>query len=149
MSFDVQKLGFKEIGAMIIGIGTDLCDTRRIEKIVLRHGDRFTQRIFTHLEREKSDQRAARAPSYARRFAAKEACVKALGTGFQDGIFWRDIEVVNLPSGQPTLYLSGRAYERLIDITPLGYDAVIHLSLTDEPPLAQAFVIIEARLKNK
>lgn len=131
---------------MIIGIGTDLCDIRRIEKTLNRYGDRFTHRVFTRLEREKSDRRFARAPSYARRFAAKEACAKALGTGFQNGIFWRDLEVVNLPSGQPTMRLSGAALERLKDMTPDCYEAIIHLTLTDEPPLAQAFVMIEARI---
>jgi holo-[acyl-carrier protein] synthase len=131
---------------MIIGIGSDLCDIRRIEKTLARYGDRFTHRIFTQAEREKCDQRAARAPSYARRFAAKEACVKALGTGFQNGIFWRDLEVVNLPSGQPTLRLTGAALQRLQSLTPQDHTPFIHITLTDEPPLAQAFVMIEARI---
>jgi holo-[acyl-carrier protein] synthase len=130
---------------MIIGIGTDLCDIRRIEKTLMRYDTRFTHRVFTEGERDKCDNRAARSASYARRFAAKEACVKALGTGFQDGIFWKQLEVINLPSGQPTLHLTGAALERLQVITPLGMTAFIHLTLTDEPPLAQAFVMIEAR----
>jgi holo-[acyl-carrier protein] synthase len=129
---------------MILGIGSDLCDIRRIEKTLARHGDRFTHRVFTQGERDTCERRAARAPSYARRFAAKEACAKALGTGFQNGIFWRDLEVVNLPSGQPTIHLTGAALKRLENLTPHGYTALIHITLTDEPPLAQAFVIIEA-----
>lgn len=130
---------------MIIGIGSDLCDIRRIEKSIARFGDRFTHRIFTEGERAKSDRRAARAPSYARRFAAKEACAKALGTGLSYGVFWRDMEIVNLPGGRPTFRLSGGALERLKAMTPEGHEAVIHVSLTDDPPLAQAFVVIEAR----
>jgi len=130
---------------MILGIGSDLCDIRRIERSLQRFGDRFTHRVFTAGERARSDRRAARAPSYARRFAAKEACAKALGTGLRGGVFWRDMEVVNLPSGQPTLRLTGGARERLLAMTPRGHEAVIHVSLTDDPPLAQAFVIIEAR----
>ena len=130
---------------MILGIGSDLCDIRRIERSLERFGDRFTHRIFTAGERSKSDRRAARAPSYARRFAAKEACSKALGTGMNLGVFWRDMEVVNLPGGRPTLRLTGGALERLRAMTPQGFEAVIHVSLTDDPPLAQAFVVIEAR----
>jgi holo-[acyl-carrier protein] synthase len=130
---------------MILGIGSDLCDIRRIERSIERFGDRFTHRIFTEGERARSDRRAARAPSYTRRFAAKEACAKALGTGLSHGVFWRDMEVVNLPTGQPTLRLSGGALERLRSLTPAGHEAVLHVSLTDDPPLAQAFVIIEAR----
>ena len=129
---------------MIIGIGSDLCDIRRIERSLERFGARFTHRIFTDGERARSDRRAARAPSYARRFAAKEACAKALGTGLRAGVFWRDMEVVNLPSGRPTMRLTGGALEHLRAITPEGCEAVVHVSLTDEPPLAQAFVIIEA-----
>lgn len=129
---------------MIIGIGSDLCDIRRIEKSIERFGDRFTHRIFTEGERAKSDRRAARAPSYARRFAAKEACSKALGTGLNHGVFWRDMEVVNLPGGKPTLHLTGGALERLKMLLPEGHEARLHVSLTDDPPLAQAFVIIEA-----
>lgn len=129
---------------MIVGIGSDLCDIRRIEKSLARYGDRFTHRIFTEGERAKSDARAARAPSYARRFAAKEACSKALGTGMSRGVFWRDMEVVNLPGGRPTLRLEGGALERLNAMVPAGHSARIHVTLTDDPPLAQAFVIIEA-----
>lgn len=129
---------------MIIGLGSDLCDIRRIESVLERFGDRFTHRIFTEKEREKSDRRAARAPSYARRFAAKEACSKALGTGISQGISWREMEVVNLPSGAPTMRLTGNALQRLTQMTPSGYRAVIHVSLTDDPPIAQAFLIIEA-----
>ena len=130
---------------MILGIGSDLCDIRRIERSLERFGERFTHRVFTEGERRRSDRRAARAPSYARRFAAKEACSKALGTGMRAGVFWRDMEVVNLASGQPTLRLSGGALDQLRAMTPEGYEAVLHVSLTDDPPVAQAFVIIEAR----
>lgn len=130
---------------MILGIGSDLCDTRRIERSLGRFGERFTQRIFTPGERARSDRRAARAASYARRFAAKEACAKALGTGMRLGIFWRDMEVVNLPGGRPTMRLTGGALARLRQMTPEGCEAVVHVSLTDDPPLAQAFVVIEAR----
>jgi holo-[acyl-carrier protein] synthase len=130
---------------MILGIGSDLCDIRRIERSLDRFGDRFTNRIFTEGERARSDRRAARAPSYARRFAAKEACSKALGTGMRAGVFWRDMEVVNLPSGRPTMRLTGGALMRLKEMTPAGCEAVVHVSLTDDPPLAQAFVVIEAR----
>lgn len=130
---------------MIIGIGSDLCDIRRIEKTLARHGERFTHRVFTAGERARSDRRSARAPSYARRFAAKEACAKALGTGLRSGVFWRDMEVVNLPSGQPTMRLTGGAAKRLAGMMPPGFAPFIHVSLTDDPPMAQAFVIIEAR----
>ena len=130
---------------MILGIGSDLCDIRRIQRSLDRFGDRFTNRIFTDGERARSDRRAARAPSYARRFAAKEACSKALGTGMRAGVFWRDMEVVNLPSGRPTMRLTGGALARLKQMTPAGWEAVVHVSLTDDPPLAQAFVLIEAR----
>ena len=130
---------------MIIGIGSDLCDIRRIEASLGRFGERFTARVFTEGEQTKSDGRATRAASYARRFAAKEACSKALGTGIRSGVFWRDMEVVNLPSGQPTMRLTGGAAERLARMLPDGHEAAIHVSLTDDPPLAQAFVIIEAR----
>lgn len=129
---------------MIIGIGSDLCDIRRIERSLARFGERFTHRVYTEGERAKSDRRAARAASYARRFAAKEACAKALGTGMRLGVFWRDMEVVNLPGGRPTMRLTGGALERLKEMTPPGHEAVVHVSLTDDPPLAQAFVIIEA-----
>jgi holo-[acyl-carrier protein] synthase len=130
---------------MIIGIGSDLCDIRRIEQTLERFGDRFTHRVYTAGERARSARRAARAPSYARRFAAKEACAKALGTGLRAGVFWRDMEVANLPSGQPTLRLAGGALERLKAITPDGHEAIVHVTMTDDPPLAQAFVVIEAR----
>jgi len=130
---------------MILGIGSDLCDIRRIERSLARFGERFTHRVFTEGERARSDRRAARAPSYARRFAAKESCAKALGTGMSAGVFWRDMEVVNRPGGQPTLRLTGGALARLDALTPAGHEAVVHVSLTDDPPLAQAFVVIEAR----
>ena len=130
---------------MILGIGSDLCDIRRIERSLERFGDRFTHRVFTNGERLRSDRRAARGPSYARRFAAKEACCKALGTGMRAGVFWRDMEVVNLPGGKPTMRLSGGALKHLRSITPEGYEAVVHVSLSDDPPIAQAFVVIEAR----
>ena len=129
---------------MILGIGSDLCDIRRIEASLARFGERFTHRVFTEGERAKCDARAARAPSYARRFAAKEACAKALGTGIARGVFWRDMEVVNLPGGKPTLRLSGGAAEQLSRMLPEGQEARIHVSLTDDPPLAQAFVVIES-----
>lgn len=129
---------------MIVGIGSDLCDIRRIEKSLERYGERFTYRIFTEAERAKCDARAARAPSYARRFAAKEACSKALGTGIAQGVFWRDMEVVNLPGGRPTLRLTGAAAEHLAALMPVGHRPKLHITLTDDPPLAQAFVIIEA-----
>jgi holo-[acyl-carrier protein] synthase len=129
---------------MIIGIGSDLCDIRRIERSLERFGERFTHRIFTEGERRKSDGRSTRAASYARRFAAKEACSKALGTGLRAGVFWRDMEVVNLPGGKPTLRLTGGALQRLGRMMPPGHEAVVHVSMTDDPPMAQAFVIIEA-----
>ena len=129
---------------MIIGIGSDLCDVRRIEGVLARHGDRFLDRVFTPAERAKAERRKNRAETYAKRFAAKEACAKALGTGFRAGVFWRDMGVVNLPSGRPTMKLSGGALARLKAITPAGHDAVIDVSLTDEGPLAQAIVIIQA-----
>jgi holo-[acyl-carrier protein] synthase len=129
---------------MIIGIGSDLCDIRRIERSLARFGERFTHRIFTEGERRKSDARTTRAESYARRFAAKEACSKALGTGLRAGVFWRDMEVVNLPGGKPTLRLTGGALARLSRMMPPGHEPVVHVSMTDEPPMAQAFVIIEA-----
>jgi holo-[acyl-carrier protein] synthase len=129
---------------MIIGLGSDLIDIRRIEQTLARFGDRFLDRVFTPLERQKSDRRANRAASYARRFAAKEACAKALGTGFRRGVFWRDLGVINLPSGKPTMKLTGGALKRLEEILPAGMTAQIDLSLTDDPPLAQAIVIISA-----
>lgn len=130
---------------MIIGLGSDLIDTRRIERTLARFGERFTHRVFTPVERARSERRLNRAESYARRYAAKEACAKALGTGFNRGVFWRDIGVVNLPGGKPTLALTGGAAERLAAITPPGMEAAIEVSLTDEPPLAHAIVIITAR----
>lgn len=129
---------------MILGLGSDLIDIRRIEQTIARFGDRFLDRVFTETERRKCDRRANRAASYARRFAAKEACSKALGTGFRRGVFWRDLGVVNLPSGQPTIRLTGGARRRLDEITPAGMVARLDLSLTDEPPIAQAVVIITA-----
>ncbi|CAN5244186.1 holo-ACP synthase [soil metagenome] len=134
---------------MILGIGSDLCDIRRIGETLDRFGDRFTQRIFTDLERDRSERRGAQATYYAKRFAAKEACSKALGTGLKRGVFWRDMGVSNLRSGQPTLTLTGGASERLAEITPDGFEAVIHLSLTDDHPYAQAFVVIEALPKDR
>jgi holo-[acyl-carrier protein] synthase len=131
---------------MILGIGSDLCDIRRIERSLERFGERFTHRIFTEGERTRSERRRLPAPSYARRFAAKEACAKALGTGMRRGVFWRDMEVVNLPGGRPVMRLTGGALERLHAMTPSGHEAVVHVSLTDDPPVAQAFVVIEARL---
>ena len=128
----------------ILGMGSDLIDIRRIEKTLARFGLRFVDRVFTPVERATSDRRAGRAASYAKRYAAKEACSKALGTGFRRGVFWRDIGVVNLPSGQPTLALTGGARRRLDEMTPSGMRAEIHLTLTDEPPLAQAMVLIVA-----
>lgn len=129
---------------IVLGLGSDLIDITRIEKTLARFGSRFVERVFTPVERAKSDRRAARAASYAKRYAAKEACSKALGTGFRQGVFWRDIGVVNLPSGQPTLALTGGAKARLDAMTPPGMTAQIHLTLTDEPPLAQAMVMIVA-----
>ena len=129
---------------MIIGLGSDLIDIRRIEQTLERYGERFIGRIFTELEQKKSERRAARAATYAKRFAAKEACAKALGTGLRAGVFWRDMGVVNLPSGQPTMKLTGGAATRLAEITPVGMTAQINLTLTDDYPLAQAIVIITA-----
>ena len=129
---------------MIIGIGSDLIDIRRIAKTLDRYGERFTQRVFTEIERTKSDRRRERAASSAKRFAAKEACSKALGTGISRGGFWREMGVVNLPGGKPTMELSGKARARLEGMTPSGMKALVHLTITDDYPLAQAFVIIEA-----
>ena len=129
---------------MIIGIGSDLIDIRRVEKTLERFGDRFTERCFTEIERAKSDRRRLRAASYAKRYAAKEACSKALGTGFRRGVFWRDMGVVNLPGGKPSMLLTGGALLRLEEITPAGMEARIDLTITDEPPIAQAMVIITA-----
>ena len=129
---------------MIVGLGSDLCDARRIAKTIERHGERFLSRIFTPIEREKADRRKSRAETYAKRFAAKEACAKALGTGMSHGVFWRDMGVVNLPGGRPTLRLTGGALRRLQELVPPGHEARIDLSMTDEGPLAQAIVIIHA-----
>ena len=129
---------------MIIGMGSDLCDVRRIEKTIERFGDRFLDRIFTATERKRSERRARRAESYAKRFAAKEACAKALGTGFRAGVFFRDLGVVNLPSGRPTMALTGGALTRLEALIPPGFEPQIDLTITDEGPLAQAIVIISA-----
>ncbi len=129
---------------MIIGIGNDLIDIRRIEKTLDRFGDRFVRRCFTEIERKKSDKRRLRAASYAKRYAAKEACSKALGTGFRKGVFWRDMGVVNLPGGQPTMELTNGARARLDEILPDGMDARIDLTITDEYPMAEATVIISA-----
>jgi holo-[acyl-carrier protein] synthase len=129
---------------MILGVGSDLIDIRRIEKTIERFGDKFLDRIFTETERRRCDRRNNRVASYARRFAAKEAAAKALGTGFRRGVFWRDLGVVNLPSGQPSLLLTGGALKRLEAITPAGMAAHLALTITDEPPLAQALVIITA-----
>jgi holo-[acyl-carrier protein] synthase len=129
---------------VIIGIGSDLIDIRRVEKTLERFGDRFTQRVFTEVERARSDRRAERAASYAKRFAAKEACSKALGTGIRMGVNWREMGVVNLPTGQPTLHLTGSAAVRLTQLTPAGLVPRIDLTITDDWPLAQAFVVISA-----
>ncbi len=129
---------------MIIGIGSDLCDIRRIESTLERFGARFVSRVFTETEQVRSERRSERAASYAKRFAAKEACSKALGSGLRMGVAWKEMGVVNRPSGQPTLELSGGAAERLAALVPAGYRPVIHLTLTDDYPLAQAFVVIEA-----
>ena len=129
---------------MILGIGSDIIDIRRVERTLERFGERFTARIFTAIEQRKSDGRRNRAASYAKRFAAKEACSKALGTGFRDGVFWRDMGVANLPSGKPTMVLSGGAAVRLAQITPPGMRAQIDLTITDDFPQAQAIVIISA-----
>ena len=129
---------------MILGIGSDLSDIRRIQASLDRFGDRFRNRCFTEIERRRSEAKPDAAASYAKRFAAKEACAKALGTGLRRGVFWRDMGVVNLRSGQPTLALTGGAAVRLAELTPPGHRAVIHLSMTDDHPYAQAFVIIEA-----
>ena len=129
---------------MILGLGSDIVDIRRIEKTLERFGERFISRIYTDLERTKSERRAKRAASYARRFAAKEACSKALGTGFRRGVFFRDLGVMNLPSGKPTMVLTGGALRRLQELTPEGMTAQIDLSITDDDPMAQAIVLITA-----
>ncbi|WP_455475656.1 holo-ACP synthase [Bartonella sp. B17] len=129
---------------MIVGLGNDLVDIRRIEKVLIRHGDRFVQRIFTDVEQKRSKKFQKKSSFYAKRFAAKEACAKALGTGIAYGVSWKDMEVVNLPSGKPIMKLENRAQMQLKKLLLPHYDAVIHLSLTDDFPWAQAFVVIEA-----
>ncbi|MEM7632927.1 MAG: holo-ACP synthase [Pseudomonadota bacterium] len=127
---------------MILGVGNDMIDIRRIETTLEKFGDRFVARVFTDIEQAKSDRRAQRAASYAKRFAAKEACSKALGTGFRKGVFWRDLGVVNLPSGRPTMVLTGGAAQHLETLVPDGHTPDIHLTITDDFPYAQAIVII-------
>ena len=129
---------------MILGLGSDLMDIRRIQDSLDRFGDRFVQRLFTEVEQTRSERKVDRAASYAKRFAAKEACSKALGTGIRHGVFWRDMGVINQRSGKPTMALTGGAAERLAALTPPGHTAVIHLTLTDDHPMAMAVVIIEA-----
>ena len=129
---------------MILGLGSDIVDIRRVARTLERFGERFTQRCFTEEERRKSDRRRNRAESYARRFAAKEACSKALGTGFRRGIYWRDLGVANLPSGKPTMVLTGNAAKHLADMVPAGMVVQVDVSLTDDPPMAQAIVLISA-----
>jgi holo-[acyl-carrier protein] synthase len=129
---------------MILGIGSDIVDVRRVERVIERHGERFLARVYTRSERAKADGRAKRIETYAKRFAAKEACAKALGTGLRAGVFWRDMGVVNLPSGRPTMKLTGGALKRLQAITPAGHEARIDLTITDEGPMAQALVVISA-----
>ncbi|MEM1289365.1 MAG: holo-ACP synthase [Pseudomonadota bacterium] len=129
---------------MIIGLGSDLCDIRRIDATLSRFASRFTHRVFTETERKRSDRKATRSASYAKRFAAKEACSKALGTGLSRGVYWRHMKVSNLPSGQPTMDLEGGAKARLEEMVPSGHSARIHLTMTDDGDWAQAFVIIEA-----
>ena len=129
---------------MILGLGNDIIDIRRVERTLERHGERFTMRVFTEIERAKSDRRRLRAASYAKRFAAKEACAKALGTGLSRGVYWRDLGVINLPGGKPTMKLTGNALERLNSMVPTGYVAQIDLTITDDFPMEQAIVIISA-----
>jgi holo-[acyl-carrier protein] synthase len=130
---------------MILGVGTDLANIERIAATLDRFGDRFRNRVFTEVEQRKAEHRADRAGTYAKRWAAKEACSKALGTGLRMGISWKDMAVANLPTGQPVMHLTGWAAERLKDMTPPGHEAIVHVSLTDDHPWAQAFVVIEAR----
>jgi holo-[acyl-carrier protein] synthase len=129
---------------MILGLGSDISDVRRVAKVIERHGDRFLTRVFTDTERARADRRKNRVETYAKRFAAKEACAKALGTGIRKGVWWRDMGVVNMPSGRPTMKLTGGALKRLQAITPEGYEAQIDLTISDEGPMAVAFVIISA-----
>ncbi len=130
---------------MILGVGTDLANIERIAGVLDRHGDRFRERVFTEIEQKKAERRQDTAGTYAKRWAAKEACSKALGTGLRMGIAWKDMAVKNLKTGQPVMEVSGWAAERLQDMTPKGYEAIIHVTLTDDHPWAQAFVVIEAR----
>lgn len=130
---------------MILGIGTDLCNIERIAAVLARHGDRFLTRVFTATEQRKAEPRKDRAGTYAKRWAAKEACSKALGTGLRMGISWKDMGVSNLRTGQPVMHLTGWAAERLAAMTPAGHEAIVHVTLTDDHPWAQAFVVIEAR----
>ena len=134
---------------MILGLGSDITDARRIAKVIERHGERFLSRVFTDIERAKAERRKNRAETYAKRFAAKEACAKALGTGIRQGVWWRDMGVINLPSGRPTMLLTGGALARLQALTPPGYEPRIDLTITDDWPLAQAFVIISAVVPGK
>ncbi len=129
---------------MILGLGSDISDVRRVAKVIERHGDRFLTRVFTDTERARADRRKNRVETYAKRFAAKEACAKALGTGIRGGVWWRDMGVVNMPSGRPTMKLTGGALKRLQAITPAGYEAQIDLTISDEGPMAVAFVVISA-----
>ena len=129
---------------MILGIGSDITDVRRIEKVIARHGERFIARIFTDKERARAERKKNRIETYAKRFAAKEACAKALGTGMRGGVWWRDMGVINLPSGRPTMQLTGGALARLAAMTPQGYEAKIDLTISDEGPMAQALVVISA-----
>jgi len=129
---------------MILGLGSDITDARRIAKVIERHGERFLDRVFTETERARAERRRNRVETYAKRFAAKEACAKALGTGMRDGVWWRDMGVVNLPSGRPTMRLTGGALQRLQSITPKGYQARIDVTISDEGPMAVAFVVISA-----
>jgi holo-[acyl-carrier protein] synthase len=129
---------------MILGLGSDITDARRIAKVIERHGDRFLSRVFTDIERAKAERRKNRVETYAKRFAAKEACAKALGTGIRDGVWWRDMGVINMPSGRPTMTLTGGALKRLQALTPTGYAAQIDLTITGEGPMAVAFVVISA-----
>jgi holo-[acyl-carrier protein] synthase len=129
---------------MILGIGNDIIDARRVGKVIERHGERFLSRVFTEVERAKAERRKNRVETYAKRFAAKEACAKALGTGIRQGVWWRDMGVINLPSGKPTMRLTGGALKRLESLTPTGHSAQIDLTITDDGPMAQAIVIISA-----
>ena len=130
---------------MILGVGTDLCNIERIGRVLARHGDRFRNRVFTETEQRKAERRRDTAGTYAKRWAAKEACSKALGTGLRMGIAWKDMAVSNLDTGQPVMHVTGWAADRLAEMTPPGHEAILHVTLTDDHPWAQAFVVIEAR----